>query len=323
MVTNQPLVTVICLCYNQAPWVEEAIESVRHQTYPNIQLIVVDDASTDDSQQIIQNIQQRYPDIEVMLHRVNQGNCRAFNLAYQHAKGDYLVDLAADDVFMPHRIEKQVACFKKCAPQVGVVFTDATYIDDKGGFLRHHYEHLFQKGLLTKVPQGDVYEKVLRHYFIASPTMLVKKEVFQTLNGYDETLAYEDFDFWVRSARTYYYAFLNERLTHIRKKPGSMSTRLYTPGDRQLLSTYRVCQKAITLNRTSQEQQALVWRLRYELRQAVFSGNHQEAALFYRMLKKLKAKTWVEGVLRIVSLTRIDLSAVRRWGHWLRYGKAG
>ncbi len=87
------------------------------------------------------------------------------------------------------------------------------------------------KSLISHIPQGDVYRDMLTTYFIPGPTMMIRREVFAALGGYDESLSYEDFDFWVRSSRIYRYAFLNERLTSIRKLKSSMSTGWYVPGD--------------------------------------------------------------------------------------------
>src|SRR5690606_27795969 len=103
---------------------------------------------------------------------------------------------------------------------------------------------------------------------------------------YDESLAYEDFDFWVRSARTYKYAFQPQCLTKVRKVKASLSSKLYSKGDKQLESTYRVCLKAAHLNRSKQDKRALIIRLRYEARHAVLTSNQKEAKLFFDLLQQ-------------------------------------
>src|SRR5262245_56075887 len=97
----EPFVTIVCLCYNQAAFVKEAIDSVLTQTYPNIQLIVVDDASTDNSADIIREIASVNPSLQIILLNENLGNCAAFNRALPSVKGEYVIDFAADDVMMP------------------------------------------------------------------------------------------------------------------------------------------------------------------------------------------------------------------------------
>jgi hypothetical protein len=186
---------------------------------------------------------------------------------------------------LPERIEKQVKFFEQLDESYGVVFTEAAYMDENGQHLYYHFQNKLSHLYPDKIPIGDVYTNVLSTYFISSPTMMMKKKVLDALDGYDEQLAYEDFDFWVRSARHYKYAFLDECLTKVRKLECSLSSRLYRPGDPQLYSTYLVCLKAVKLNKSSDEQKALVKRIKFEIRQAVFSDNTREADLFFNLLQ--------------------------------------
>jgi hypothetical protein len=188
---------------------------------------------------------------------------------------------------MPDRIEKQVAFFQLLDDRVGVVFTDATYVDAAGIPFRKHFDYLRKKKLVDQIPNGDVFRDVLTRYFICSPTMMIRRNVMESLQGYDETLSYEDFDFWVRASREFHFAFLNESLTKVRKSSGSMSTGWYMQGDPQLYSTYIVCEKAVKLCRSRDDEKALKWRVFYEYRQSVFSNNRGEARLFAQLLKSL------------------------------------
>ena len=318
---SQPLVSVICLCYNHAKYVRECIDSVLNQTYKNIQIIIVDDASTDQSKVVIQKIVASHPEITFIDLKKNLGNCKAFNKGLAEAKGDYIVDLATDDMFTTERIAKQIALFERLPKDFGVVHTNASYIDENGSYLRDHYHYLQSKRLLDKMPQGDVYEAVISKFFISAPTMLVKKAIFESLNGYDESLAYEDFDFWVRSARNWKYAYLNETLTKIRKVAGSKSSGWYAHGDKQLHSTYLVCRKIQGLNQTQEEDHSLIKRLKYELRQALLSNNNAEFELFYKMLEEYHETGIVENTMRLLSKTRIPLRPLRNLYHGLRYAK--
>lgn len=314
-----PLVTVVCLCHNHKPFVRQAVESVVTQSYRPIQIIVADDASRDGSTEEIEKLSAEYPELECLLIVENIGNCRAFNRAYALAKGDYIIDFATDDIMLPDRITKQIQMFRGLDQSVGVVYTDATYIDESGKFLRHHFPYLFYKKLIVNIPQGDVYSNLVSTYFIASPTMMVRREVLDRLGGYDENLSYEDFDFWVRSSRDYKYAFLNESLTQIRKVKQSMSTGWYVPGDKQLHSTYLVCKKIQQLNRTREDHLALVKRVRYELRQSILSQNYSEANNFMIMLRELRGVRNVDKNLFTLNKFKIPLSPLRRLYHWIRY----
>lgn len=282
------MVSVICLCYNHAKFVEEALRSVRQQTYPSIELIVVDDASTDESVKVIRIYLQKYTcpsRVKTCFLSQNLGNCAAFNRGLALAQGKYIIDFATDDVMLPERIAQQVMFFERLDEAYGVVFSEAEYIDEQGMSLYRHYRDRLKH--IRPVPTGDIYARLLSTYFIASPTMMMRKSVLDELGGYDEQLAYEDFDFWVRSSRNYRYAYQDICTTQIRKHSSSMSTGWYRRGDPQLYSTYLVCLKARDLNRTEEERRALVKRVKYELRQAVGGGNWGEVRLFYSYLKDM------------------------------------
>jgi len=309
---DHPLVTVVCLSYNHRPFIREAVGSVFAQTYPNLQIILIDDGSIDGSAYELEMAAQMNPRVELISLEQNVGNCKAFNIAFAKAKGEYIIDFATDDVMMPDRIQKQVDLFKTLDNSYGVVFTDAAYIDEYGCFLYHHNDYLRRKKLVTTIPQGNIYATVIARYFISSPTMMIRKSVLDEMGGYDEQLAYEDFDLWIRSSRNYQYAFLDEVLTKVRRWRASMSTSWYKPGDAQLHSTYLVCRKIFKLNRTPAEHQALVARLRYELRQSVFSGNLPEAKLFYDFLEELSSVSAVDRLFYSIRNLPIPYRALRK-----------
>lgn len=315
----RPLVSVICLCYNHERFVRTAVESVLRQSYQPLQVIVWDDASTDNSPSVIRELKNEHPQLEVALSSKNEGNCKAFNGAYALVRGDYVIDLSTDDVMHERRIEKQVAFFETLDAATGVVFTDATYIDENGAILRHHYEYLRQHRLITGVPSGDVFRKLLTTYYIASPTMMMRRVVLDALGGYDQDLAYEDFDLWIRSSRTFRYAFLDERLTFIRQTPNALSSGWYIPGDRQLHSTYLVCLKALELCRDDGDRAALIHRVRYELKHAVWSGNHNEAELFWQLLNRLHGVRFTDRAWHALNALHLPLSPLRRLYHRTRY----
>jgi glycosyltransferase involved in cell wall biosynthesis len=317
---RQPLVSVICLCHNHERFLPEAIESVRKQTYDNLEIIVVDDASTDGSKEQIRGILQQDPSISFLSLSENLGNCAAFNAGLALARGEFVVDFSTDDVMMPDRITEQVRLFHSLDETYGVVFTDVEYINEAGEHLYYHYEYLRKKRLINSIPQGDVYADILSTYFVSSPSMLVRRNVFDDLNGYDPNLAYEDFDFWVRSSRKYKYAYLNKVLTKVRKHEKSLSKKQYIKGSRQLHSTYLVCRKAQLMNKTENENKALIRRLRYELRHAILTHHVEESKLFFDMLRELSGAGLIEWLLWFLRKLPIPLSNLRSAYQRVRYG---
>jgi GT2 family glycosyltransferase len=118
--------------------------------------------------------------------------------------------------------------------------------------------------------------------------MFMRRSILEELGGYDESLAYEDFDFWVRAARIGKFAYNPKILVEKRKLNTGWSAQQYRPGSKQLETTYRVCLKAQQLNRNKREIKALGRRLGYELRQAI---RHGHPALAYKFWV-LKREVW-------------------------------
>ncbi|MBK8290774.1 MAG: glycosyltransferase [Flammeovirgaceae bacterium] len=188
---STPLVTIICVCYNQARFVEAALDSVINQTYNDIELIVIDDGSTDGSPKIIKRWIANHPETTLLINATNLGYCKTFNKAYKISKGEYVIDLAADDILLPNRVEVGIKVFMKAGQDYGVTFSDAEHVEEQGTLLRLHsdkYPH-------HTIPSGDIYKDVIDRYFICSPTMMFRRSVIDHLSGYDELLAFEDFDF--------------------------------------------------------------------------------------------------------------------------------
>lgn len=262
-----PRVSVICLCYNHARYVREALQSVLDQTYAPIELIVIDDGSSDGSQDVIAAFVAQHPQIIFLPSAANQGNCRAFNSGLQKATGKYVIDLAADDRLMPTRVERGVALME-AHPECGVQFSDATIIDAEGRAQGLHSERFPH----ATIPQGKIFREILSRYFINSPTMMIRMSLLDDLGGYDESLAYEDFDFWVRSSPRADYLYIPEPLVQRRVLPTSMGKQQYVPKSAQLRSTFRVCEKALGLCADAEDLAALKKRLRYELRKSLQVG---------------------------------------------------
>ena len=268
---------------------------------------------------IIEEIAGQNSQITFLQLKENIGNCAAFNKGFAVAKGDFIIDFATDDVMLSNRIEKQVNVFSKLDQSFGVVFTNADYIDSEGRKLRNHKEHLVTKGLISMMPEGNIFRDVLIRYFICSPTMMIRKVVLDQMNGYDDGLVYEDFDFWVRSSRNFKYAYSNEVTTKVRRTGNSMSSGWYEQGDKQLHSTYLVCRKAVTLCRDEEDKQALLTRVRYEFKQAIFSGNRSEAKLFGRLEKEIEGHDLQYYVFNFLSWLPLPWAWIRNKYHQAFY----
>ena len=260
-----PLVSIICLCYNQKPYVREAIESALAQSYRNIELIVVDDASTDGSQtEVLSAIAHK--NIRFIDLPKNLGNCAAFNIGLLASTGDFIIDLAADDVLLPVRVEQGINDFMNAPEKVGVHFSDAFITNEAGEIIGTHYDRDADGQIKRPVPSGEIYKNLISRYFICPPTMMMRRAVLTQLNGYDATLKYEDFDFWIRSARDFEYVFNKAPLVKKRVVRNSDSENQFALRSKHAHSTYHVCEKIFELNQTKAEDKALIGRCFYEMK---------------------------------------------------------
>ncbi len=299
-----PLVTVICTCYNHADYVEEAIASVFAQSYPHIQLIVVDNFSSDRSVEIIQHALFSFPGTLFIQNKENKGICRAFNEAVAFAKGKYLIDLAADDVLLPDRIEKQVQAFEQLPASYALLYSNIAYIDPQGTLLHAHFKPS------ETPPEGDVFASLLEKHFLPSPSTIFKTDVFLSLGGYNIQLAFEDFDYWIRCARQHAFAYLPILSTKKRILPHSLSMEFYsTRSDRMLESTWVTFHWAYAHLNNRQEEIAFVKGASYYFRQSVLLGHFQTAKKFHALFPSRKTKFSSTTLFCLVLFyLRLDLS---------------
>jgi GT2 family glycosyltransferase len=224
-----------------------------------------------------------HPDATLIMNGKNLGYCKTFNKAYQLSKGKYIIDLSADDLLMPDRIEEGVNVLEKAGEDYGVTFSDAQYMDEQGNPIRLHSEKFPHE----TIPGGEVYKEVIQRYFICSPTMMFRKSVLDSLNGYDEALAFEDFDFWIRASRNFKFIYSPSVLVKKRVLSTSMSAKQFERSNPQRWSTLEVCKKIKDLNRTKEEVSALKRRLIYEIGVSLRSFDFTLTNSFWKLLRSI------------------------------------
>lgn len=296
---EKPLVSIICLCYNHERYIEQAITSVLDQSYDNIELIVVDDASTDDSQSVIKKMAETHG-FQVHFNSSNLGNCRSFNIGFNLSTGKYVIDLAADDLLTPTRVHEGARNLEVKGNRYAVDFCDVELIDENGQSKGTHFKRDEQGKLIEPVPEGDIYNILIERYFLCGPGMMMRRTVLEELVGYDENLSYEDFDFWVRSARNYKYTFTNQILVKKHILKSSLSAAQYQRKNKHCSSTALVCEKAMKLNKSKEENGALLKRINYELKWALITENWEASMTFIELKQKIIQYHWSYGFLKII-----------------------
>ncbi len=210
-------VTVIIPCYNREDFIRETIDSALDQTFRNIEVVAVDDGSTDGTRTILESYNGR---VKIMEHpgRANRGQSAAINLAMRSTGGEYVAILDSDDVWAPKKIEQQVA-FLERNPSIGLVYSNGYAIDERG---RRLYE-LYSKDHHEENKPERV---LLECHFGCPSSYLVHRSAYERAGEYDETLrSSQDHDMAVRLAEVTNVAYLDEPLWYYRRHTNTLSRK--------------------------------------------------------------------------------------------------
>ncbi|PIF59873.1 glycosyltransferase [Flavobacterium sp. 2] len=291
---DKSLVTIICLCYNHERFIVESLMSAVNQDYPYVELIIIDDFSTDNSRKVIKNWLINYPEILFIENETNLGSTKSFNKALRHAKGNFIIDLACDDILAVNCVSLQIKAFQKTQyKNLGVVYGNTELITENGEFNSYYFPVGSSKKTIETRAAGDIYLSVISGgNSICSVSSMVKKSVFDDLQGYDENLAYEDLDLWIRASRKYDFDFIDAILIQKRIVSTSQGTYFFLKNDERSRkinhSTYLIIQKAIALNRTKEEHKAILKRIHFEMILAFKTSNFK--LLFRYILLEIKQR---------------------------------
>jgi glycosyltransferase involved in cell wall biosynthesis len=285
---NFPLVSVICLSYNHEAYVVESLNSVINQTYTNVELLIADDCSIDNSVGVIQDWLKNHPNVFFLANEKNLGNTKTFNQLAKKAKGEFIIDLAADDILLPNCIENQIKTFQNSKyKNLGIVYGNLIEIDENGSFFGNYYTEV------DHPESGDIYKMVVgRTTKICSVSSMIKKSVLEKLGYYDENLAYEDLDLWIRTSRDYEFEYIPEILAKKRVLSHSLSSHFLIKNNSRSkklnASTLQILIKAFQLNRTKDEHKALIRRIRFEMYKFIKARNFN--LLFQLFLLEIKVR---------------------------------
>jgi glycosyltransferase involved in cell wall biosynthesis len=206
-----PLVSIILTCFNHQEFLVQALEGVRAQSYRPLQLIVTDDASADDSADRIASwLAANWPDAVFIRHERNRGLCRTLNEALGEATGEYVSISSSDDWMEPGRIERLVEEFAGAPDEVGLVYSGVRVVDEDGTEVALvHVEP-------GSLPSGQIFAQQLALPLIPTPTVLLRRSVFDEVGGYNEDDPLEDYDMWLRVCRRYHARHVPAALVNFR-----------------------------------------------------------------------------------------------------------
>ena len=208
-----PLVTIGVPVYNSQAFIIETLESIKFQTYQNIQLIIVDDCSTDKSLEIVKNWlqvnSQIFKIVTLIRNDENMGISYSCKMMEKKAEGVFFSLLGADDLLKPNKIDIQVQYLIE-NPHVALVYSNTLLIDNQGILMQNDY---FKVQCFSCIndnigPSGFVFDKLIVEDFIPASSVLVRKNILDSVGGFDETLFVEDWDLWLRICKTYPIHFM-------------------------------------------------------------------------------------------------------------------
>lgn len=217
-----PLVSVLVTSYNHAPYVEEALDSLRCQTSRDFEVIITDDASSDGCADVIEAWLARtgYP-AQFVRNPVNRGICANRNAALARASGTFICSLSADDAYEPERIERQLAYFLQQPASVAAVYSDMSVVDIDGRPRDQSYLESLLQG--EPPPQAKLFARILTGDFIPAPAVMLRRSAVAAVGDYDERLSFEDFDVWLQLSHRFDFAYLPGLLVRHRILESSLS----------------------------------------------------------------------------------------------------
>ncbi len=192
----EPLVSVICITRNHERFCIEALDSILNQTYKNLEWIILDAASSDNTPQIIEDWLVANKIVAIFIKEKELKPITVnLNKTLTFAKGEYIQVISLDDILVKDKIVVQVNKFK-IDEKLGVIFGDALKIDTNGKYLDSIFG--FNSRDKESLENDDIFKIIVNGNQICAATALVRKEVYRECGSYDENIHIEDWDFWLR-----------------------------------------------------------------------------------------------------------------------------
>ncbi|MEO1144456.1 MAG: glycosyltransferase family A protein [Cyanobacteria bacterium J06638_22] len=237
MQSKSPLVSVVIPAYNAENFIEKTLESFLAQTHQNLEILVIDDGSSDRTAEIAQTYSERDSRI-TLIQQPNGGVAAARNSGIQQAKGEFIAPVDADDVWHPEAVALMVQRFDTASEETGVVYGWSLDINESGKVIG---------GFHAATIEGLVLKTLLCHNFLGNASStLIRRSCFDHVGGYDEQLkaqnaqGCEDWDLYLRLAEHYTFAVVPKFLVGYRKLSAGMSADSYKMARSQRLMLDKV-----------------------------------------------------------------------------------
>lgn len=219
---EQELVSVIIPTYNRKHTIKRSIDSVLVQTYRAIEIIIIDDCSTDGTMEYVDELYGNITDINIIYVRndSNVGPGASRNIGVSYASGEYIAFHDSDDEWLPHKLERQMEEMRRADAKVGVVYSVCE--------MRREKETIVYppSGVPYELKSGNVFPVILLNALIPMITLLMRKSIFLEIGGFNEQLhALEDYEISIRIAKKYEILLVDEVLAVAYESVGSVDSR--------------------------------------------------------------------------------------------------
>lgn len=218
---TNPLVSVLIPCYNCRNFIEETILSIISQTYQTIEIVVVDNSSTDGTKELLEQwiTEQKYKNLKVIFAKNNSGIAGGRNQAFENSSGEYVIYLDADDLLMPECISENLK-FLQANPQVDVVVCDTEYFDNETGkIMRISSSNL--KDPLKHLLLRDI------NVISSITSVFASRKIFEAVGKWDNNLwACEDWDYWLRLTKVAKMLHLPKVLNRYRQHQNQITKKI-------------------------------------------------------------------------------------------------
>lgn len=231
---KQPLVSIIIPCYNHEKFLDDCITSILRQDYENIEVLICDDYSIDGSFEKIKlyedRMQRRFKRVVIMQNDINQGVTKNLNKMLLKAKGEFIKIIASDDLMAETAISKFVS-FLIEFPQIDMVIANGARITEEQHYPNVDYGAPIY-GDVPDVTSSGLFSRIFILNEIFAPGVMIRKSVYDRYGFYDEEIAIEDFEFWLRILKDekIKVGYLDDILVFYRINSNSMTAQTNNPG---------------------------------------------------------------------------------------------
>ena len=308
----KPTLSILALCHNHAHYIDEALESLKNLDCKWVEIWIADDASEDNSPEILRNWERQKPDWNFVFQNENLGNCQTFNRLLEKCSGEFVIDFATDDILLPSNLANWVQKLK-ANPRAGFCYANALIFKDE-----IKKSELFSlKVNLKKMPEGYILDTLLGRPYICPPAVLFRRSALLKVKGYNTLLAYEDLDIWLRISKDFEVVYFPDPVVYYRKHSKSMSASLFLHRNERILqSTLRIVESIWNWDAFKNGPPAMVRFLKYHLKIASILQFPVEANKFYECLERLNAESFADKCWKRVSISWFPFSKIFCW--WKR-----